>query len=178
MFLGVSGNVPLVNEDDRKQLGKLIAAQRKTQYGTKSAAYKEASVNSATWDRAEAGESVREDRLQAIVRLLWPSTGGDAEKALARGSSEWANWEDRTTPLAYDESDADRITSWAAEHFERINHALAEMADTIEALSRKVENDGTQTSPQKTLDIPVTEAQDYDPDVPATKPPDDLEGSP
>lgn len=150
MFLTISGNVPLVNEDDRKQLGKLIEAQRKTQYGTKSAAYKEASVNAATWDRAEEGQTVREDKLIAIVRLLWPSTGGDAEKALAKASNEWSAWEDRDTPMGFGETDNDRITSWAAEHFERINHTLAEMADTIEALSRKVDStDGTQTSPQK-----------------------------
>lgn len=156
MFLGVSGTVPLVNEDERKRLGKLIAAQRKTQYGTKSAAYKEASVNAATWDRAEAGESVREDRLQAIVRLLWPSTGGDAEKALARASNEWADWEDQSTPLADGETSIDRIASWASEHFERINYTLAEMADAIEVLSKKVGADhGPQAPPQKTLEDEV-----------------------
>lgn len=150
MFLTISGTVSPVNESERKQLGELIASQRKTQYGTKSAAYKEASVNAATWDRAEAGETVREDKLRSIVRLLWPSTNGDPEKALARASNEWSNWEDRDTPLAHDESEGDRIASWAAEHFERINHALAEMADTVEALSRKVEmTHGTQESPQK-----------------------------
>jgi hypothetical protein len=151
MFLGVSGTVLLVNENDRKRLGKLIAEQRKTQYGTKSAAYKEASVNAATWDRAEAGETVREDRLQAVVRLLWPATGGDPERALAYATNQWANWEDRTTPMAFDETESDRITSWAAEHFERINHTLADMADTIEALSRKVGmTHGSQASTQKT----------------------------
>jgi hypothetical protein len=150
MFLGVSGTVPLVNEDDRKQLGELITRERKRQYGTKSAAYKEAGVNAATWDRAEDGQPVREDRLTAIVRLLWPNSQGDPAAAMARATNEWANWEDSTTPMAPGETENDRVASWAAEHFERINQALAEMADTVEALSRKVGmTNGTQASPEK-----------------------------
>lgn len=140
-----------MNEDDRKRLGELIAAQRRTQYGTKSAAYKEASVNAATWDKAEAGESVREDRLTAIVRLLWPSTGGDPAQALALSTNQWADWADSDSPLVHGETDSDRLSAWISDHFERINHTLAEMADTIEALSRKVDGEhGTTTSPQKT----------------------------
>ena len=155
MFLTISANVFLVNEDDRKRLGELIATQRKTQYGTKFAAYKEAGVNAATWDKAELGVSVREDRLQAIVRLLWPSTGGDPEKVLARAKDGWANWPDADSPLAYGESENDRFVAWASEHFERINHTLAEMADDIEALKKRKEggDGGTQASTQKNPDI-------------------------
>jgi hypothetical protein len=150
MFLGVSGSVLLVNEDDRKRLGDLISRERKRQFGTKSSAYKAAGVNAATWDRAEAGDSVREDRLAAIVRLLWPASDGDTERAMTRATDEWADWEDRETPLAHDETEADRVMVWAAEHFERVNKTLAEMADAIEALNKKVGgDDGPQTSTQK-----------------------------
>lgn len=53
------------------------------QYGSKSDAYRAAGINAATWDRIEAGETVRPDRLAAAVRLLWPESEGDWRRANA-----------------------------------------------------------------------------------------------
>lgn len=66
-----------ISEADRAALGEKIRRQRERQYGTKKAAYQAAEVNAATWDKAEAGESVRGDLLRRIVRTLWPETEGD-----------------------------------------------------------------------------------------------------
>lgn len=46
-------------------------------FGTKKAAYNKAGVNPGTWDKAEAGQLVRGDRLRQIVAVLWPSSEGD-----------------------------------------------------------------------------------------------------
>lgn len=69
-----------MTEDERRAVGKRIADQRMNQYGSKSAAYGKASINAATWDRIEEGMPVREDRLIAAVKLLWPLTGGNWRK--------------------------------------------------------------------------------------------------
>lgn len=82
MFLDVSGTVWRVNitDEERRQIGRQIRDQRMREFGSKSAAYSKAGVNSATWDRIEAGDQVRDDRLIAAVKLLWPITGGNWEK--------------------------------------------------------------------------------------------------
>jgi hypothetical protein len=84
MFLGVSGSVVLVAIDaaDRARLGDLIQTRRERKHGTKKAAYQAAGVNAATWDKAEAGESVRPDLLRKIVRNLWPETEGDWQEVV------------------------------------------------------------------------------------------------
>lgn len=66
-----------MNDEERKLLGDMVRIQRQMSFGTKSNAYREADVNAATWDRVEAGQKVREDRLVAVVKTLWPSSGGD-----------------------------------------------------------------------------------------------------
>lgn len=66
-----------MTSDERTDLGTRIREQRERVFGTKSAAYTEAGVNSATWDKAEAGGSVRGDLLRRIVRTLWPESNGD-----------------------------------------------------------------------------------------------------
>jgi hypothetical protein len=66
-----------INDAERADLGERIRTQRERLFGTKKAAYQAADVNSATWDKAEAGESVRGDLLRRIVRTLWPETEGD-----------------------------------------------------------------------------------------------------
>lgn len=58
-------------------IGEMVRRRRLAAYGTKSDAYRAAGLNSATWDRIEQGLGVRDDRLAAVVRTLWPSTGGD-----------------------------------------------------------------------------------------------------
>ena len=69
-----------MNDEQRAALGALVAAARRQRYGTKSAAYQAASVNATTWSHIEDGVPVREDRLMAAVRTLWPSSGGDWRK--------------------------------------------------------------------------------------------------
>lgn len=65
------------NADERKRLAKAVTKKRISTYGTKLAAYYAAGLNSATWDRLEAGKPMRPDRLIAAVKTLWPYTGGD-----------------------------------------------------------------------------------------------------
>ena len=69
-----------MNDEQRAALGALVAAARRQRYGTKSAAYQAAGVNATTWSHIEDGIRVREDRLVAAVRTLWPSSGGDWHK--------------------------------------------------------------------------------------------------
>ena len=94
-----------ITEQQRAELATQVEKERIRQFGAKSAAYKAAGVNSATWDRIEAGERVRPDRLIAAVRALWPSSGGDwtrigespeEEVSLAQ---RVADLEDRVTQL-------------------------------------------------------------------------------
>jgi len=65
---------------DEAQRGRLAGAVRDTRrarYETKFAAYTDAGVNSATWDRIEKGLSVKEHSLVRVIKTLWPPTGGD-----------------------------------------------------------------------------------------------------
>lgn len=66
-----------IDEAERMRLAPLIVSRRRRLFGTKKRAYIAAEVNSATWDKAEAGESVRLDLFGQIVRTLWPETEGD-----------------------------------------------------------------------------------------------------
>lgn len=66
-----------ITDEQRRALGDLVAEQRAVVYGTKAAAYQAARVNPATWDRIEAGEPVRADRLSAAIKVLWPDSRGD-----------------------------------------------------------------------------------------------------
>src|SRR5690606_2071658 len=79
MFLGVSVRLRGVDmtDEQRTRLAARIRAERMRQYASKSAAYRQAGLNAATWDRLEQGERVREDRLIAALKLLWPHSGGD-----------------------------------------------------------------------------------------------------
>lgn len=122
MFLGVSGSVLLVAIDaaDRARLGDLIKTRRERKHGTKKAAYQAAGVNAATWDKAEAGESVRPDLLRKIVRDLWPETEGD--------------WEEIGR--------APRAADPMAELAERVDHLEEILADFIR--ERRGESDSTQ----------------------------------
>src|SRR5690625_6365262 len=72
MFLGVSARLRGVDmtDEQRTRLAARIRAERMRQYASKSAAYRQAGLNAATWDRLEQGERVREDRLIAALKLL------------------------------------------------------------------------------------------------------------
>ena len=86
-----------MTEADRALIAQRVQAQRSVQFGTRSAAYRAAGLNSGTWGRIEAGLVVREDRMIAAVKTLWPSTGGDWRKVpdvaqgaqSAVGSEQW-----------------------------------------------------------------------------------------
>lgn len=66
-----------ISGEERAELGDRIKAQRERVFGTKKAAYNMAGVNPGTWDKAEAGQPVRGDRLRRIIAILWPSSEGD-----------------------------------------------------------------------------------------------------
>lgn len=66
-----------MNDEDRAAVAARVRAERVRRFGTKSGAYKAAQLNAATWDRIEAGQSVKPHKMAAAVRALWPSTGGD-----------------------------------------------------------------------------------------------------
>lgn len=61
----------------RAELGKRIERERLRQFVTAKTAYTSAGINSATWSKAEKGQTIAERSLIAIVRLLWPETEGD-----------------------------------------------------------------------------------------------------
>jgi len=82
MFLGVSGTVRTVTptDEDRARIAAAVQARRLAVFHAKKAAYTAARLNPGTWDRLEAGQSIREDRLASAVQTLWPDTGGDWRK--------------------------------------------------------------------------------------------------
>lgn len=122
-----------MDADKRNELAEAIKARRKAIYGTKVAAYTEAKVNAATWDRAEAGESIREDRLTAIIKTLWPRSEGDPEK-ISGAPTDWPEYPDMGAPtwddLASGERE-ERLMAWIADNFVRINGRLADLESAI-----------------------------------------------
>lgn len=67
-----------MTEQQRADLAARIADLRIRRYGgNRKAAYTDCGVNSGTWKRAEAGETLAERSLVAIVGTLWPETHGD-----------------------------------------------------------------------------------------------------
>lgn len=66
-----------MSESEREELAKRVATQRRIVFGAKSAAYRAASISPTTWNRIEAGESVREDSLISAIKALWPRSEGD-----------------------------------------------------------------------------------------------------
>lgn len=65
------------NEAERQDLADRVTAERIQRYGTRIAAYAAAGINSATWTKVEQGQPVSERSLIAVVKHLWPETGGD-----------------------------------------------------------------------------------------------------
>lgn len=134
MFLGVSASLCRVEmtEQERAWLGELVQKQRTLRYGTKSAAYQAARINSATWDRLELGQTVREDRRVAAVKALWPESGGDwrriEDPTAARGAA--------TPVLATDVLGGSGDTG----HVERIAHLVMDLQDRVASLERRMEN--------------------------------------
>lgn len=65
------------NEDERADLAQRVRAERIRRHGTRIAAYVAAGVNAATWSKLEEGTPVYERSLIAVIKHLWPETGGD-----------------------------------------------------------------------------------------------------
>lgn len=67
-----------MTEEQRRDLAARIESKRLSEYGTRRAAYNAAAVNAATWTKAELGKAdIAEYSLVAIIKTLWPETGGD-----------------------------------------------------------------------------------------------------
>lgn len=67
-----------LTQAQRTELARRIEAEVYRQYrNNKKAAYTVAEVNSATFQRAVDGLSIKPHSLAAIVGALWPATGGD-----------------------------------------------------------------------------------------------------
>lgn len=81
-----------LSKEDRVTLGKMAERRRRQRYGTKRAAYSAAGLNAATWDRLEAGEVVREDRLLSAVEALWPEADRDPQKVLSPSEFTGTTW--------------------------------------------------------------------------------------
>lgn len=78
----------------RRQLASSVRAARIRRFGSKADAYRAAGLNSATWDRIEAAAPVREDRLIAALKTLFPASDGDWRRVLA-SRSIWDSATDR-----------------------------------------------------------------------------------
>jgi hypothetical protein len=85
-------------EKDLQRLGRYIAAARRGQFATVVAAIKEAGVNTETWNRAERGDPIRDDRMTAIERALgWDI--GDAER-IAKGGEPYSGGQQIASGIA------------------------------------------------------------------------------
>ena len=62
----------------RAALARRLTQERLSRFdGSRLAVYTAVGVNSATWARLEAGETVKEYTLARVVRALWPESEGD-----------------------------------------------------------------------------------------------------
>jgi hypothetical protein len=67
-----------ISDEYRAALGRLLVEVRNQWYdGNRQAAYSDIGVNAATWARAEKGQPLAERSLVAILKHLFPHTGGD-----------------------------------------------------------------------------------------------------
>lgn len=73
-----------MDEIERLLLAYEVRGARIQKFRTVKAAKDAAGVNTATWNRVESRERVRDDSVAAIVECLWPDTGGDYRQVLGR----------------------------------------------------------------------------------------------
>lgn len=182
MFLGVSATLCTVemNEEQRSQLAELVKSQRSTQFGTKSAAYIAAGLNSATWDRIEQGLAVRDDRLVAALKTLWPESRGDWRQVLDPNAVSFEGTFDDLLRLP-------ELNAWMAS----VDAALRRLAENGERLERMIREDRERdalhmardgVSPPPEVDTVVSRSITPDDDVLAARrglpdlPPDEATG--
>ena len=125
-----------MTDEQRATLGGLVEATRRSRHGSKLAAYTKAGVNAATWDRIEAGQPVREDRLVAAINLLWPEAGGNWVNVLHPPSAFGRGR--RTVPAV------DNFETW-------VENELGRLSDRVDLLEqqlqgREVGHDAAATS--------------------------------
>ncbi|KNX38059.1 hypothetical protein [Luteipulveratus halotolerans] len=113
-----------MNQTDRERIAQRVKDQRTAKYGTKSGAYQAAGLNAATWDRIESGQSVREDRLVAALKTLWPDSGG--------------NW--RKVPGALSIGEGPVFSGQYSDpgYINNVENWVSELQDRIEALEAEV----------------------------------------
>lgn len=140
-----------MSNEERKTLAGRIRMQRKDQFGTKSAAYQAANVNAATWDRAEDGAVVREDRLIQVLKTLWPESGGDWTAVLYPPAPKQAGWHPW---LADDESAPDASLTEFLEEMDGRVGAVENRLANVERFLRTVldKQDLEKLRPDESLD--------------------------
>lgn len=158
MFLDVSvtlGDVDMTDAE-RKRIGQTVGIRRRAKFGTKSAAYRQAGLNAATWDRIEAGEPVREDRMAAALQLLWPESGGDWRSAIEEMDARMAKLVKMRSPMfggSWEDPDyLGSIEEWIEELQGRI--------EVIEAAVFEGENDEQQRDTASKTRAPGSGAHD------------------
>lgn len=73
-----------ITDEERAALGRAAAGPfRRLFHRNKRAAYNAAKVSPATLDKFFTGESVRDDKLQALIDTFWPDADGDWRVVLA-----------------------------------------------------------------------------------------------
>lgn len=164
MFLGVSVTLWDVDmtDDDRERIGRSVEVRRRAKFGTKSAAYRKAGLNAATWDRVELGEAVRDDRLAAALKLLWPESGGDWHQVIADMDDRMAKMTKSRYPIfggSWEDPDyLGSIEEWIEEMQGRI--------EVLEAAVFKGEDDSEQRNSAPNTHAPVSGAGEAGPMTP------------
>lgn len=147
MFLGVSANLAAMDEmtdDERKRLGAAVREARMEQYPTKLAAYQDANVNSATWDRIEKGETVKEHTLRQVIKTLWPPAGGD--------------WR-RVPGVRFGDLGYSVIGDPASDDYHlRLERWISDLQERIELLEKHAYHDSKETRDAESDSAPSTQA--------------------
>lgn len=129
-----------LDEKERQIFAALLREERNHRFGgSRKAAYTAAKVNSATWTRAEAGDSIKEHSRVRITTELWPWSNGDWVKvATARNYDEHGNPVGGPTQDApeYVESPGDRATGGLAD--DAVLRKLDEMQQDLRAMSERL----------------------------------------
>lgn len=114
MFLCVSGSVLAMdmNDEQRANFAAMLRWTRRRRFGdSKKAAYTAAKVNSATWDRAEQGETIKAQSVAKIVSNLFNEAEGDWTKLLSPDHPDRLRVEGRLIVGASPQDDPDYVSA-------------------------------------------------------------------